>query len=121
MHRCYPLSVFSHAAVMNDWRLRGQEAGKHVWIVIVAPIGRLVVSRHVNGRLQVQGVPLGTPRFQQAERAIHQQMWEARACLIGEWHLVKGISWEQAEREFEDQWQAEKAGLNILPTPLAQD
>ena len=108
MNRCYPQSVFAHAAHYNGWRLR--DAGvKNVYVAVVAPIGRLIITRHSNGRLQVQGVSM--LQQERANRVVHELMWDARACLIGESHLMQGISWEQAEREFEEDWQQEKAGL----------
>ena len=116
MHRCYPKSVFNHAATCNGWRLRDSGV-TNIWITVVAPIGRLVVTRHCNGRLQVQGVALNSPNHHQAEKVIHGQMQDARAALIGERAVMSSISIEQATREFEEEWQAEKHGRSPR-TPL---
>ena len=114
--RCYPRETFILAAAANKWRLRDDSTkqfidGKDIFIAIVPPFGRLVVTRHCNGRAQVQGV--SPQKHRDAEQAVHEQLWAARAAAIVSIAQDQGITLEQAERAYEDQWQAEKEGRPV--------
>lgn len=114
MHRCYPMTTFERAATDNGWRLRDARSN-HIWITVTPPIGRLVVTRHVNGRLQVQGVPNGSAQYVEAQRAIHAQLWAARNAQVAEIARQHGLTTEQAARRFEDEWAREQSGRRPSP------
>jgi hypothetical protein len=116
MHRCYPQFVFDRAANLNIWRLRDRGA-TNVWIAVVKPIGRLVVTRHPNGRLQVQGVPTGTQRARDADLAIHLQMQDALVAIAVERSERTGVTIMQARQEIEDEWHQESRGISGAPPP----
>ena len=108
-HRCYPLVVFEQAAEDNGWRLK-EDRGEYrsVWIKVVPQVGRLVITRHSNGRLQVQGVPVNSKENRKAQAIIHEQLWDGRRDVIAGIVKERDIPFTEAEAIFEERWQDSK-------------
>ena len=79
-----------------------------MWIKVVPQVGRLVITRHSNGRLQVQGVPVNSKENRKAQAIIHEQLWDGRRDVIAGIVKERDIPFTEAEAIFEERWQDSK-------------